>query len=138
MSHDLQGKAAVVTGASRGIGRAIAVGLAAHGARVAVGYLRNHVLADEVVETIAGASGEAVAVAADLSRPAEVTRLFDEAEKAFGTLDVVVANAADILEKPLAECTEDDYDRIFAANTKSVFFTLQQAARRLATAAASS
>ena len=67
-----------------------------------------------------------------------MTRLFDEAEKAFGTLDVVVANAADILEKPLAECTEDDYDRIFAANTKSVFFTLQQAARRLATAAASS
>jgi 3-oxoacyl-[acyl-carrier protein] reductase len=58
-------------------------------------------------------------------------RLFEEAEKAVGALDIVVANAADIMVKPLAECTEEDYDRIFDANTKSVFFTLKEAARRL-------
>jgi 3-oxoacyl-[acyl-carrier protein] reductase len=127
----LDGKSAVVTGASRGIGRAIALGLAAQGARVVVGYLRNDERAAEVVDAITRAGGTATAVRADLSHPDEVARLFDEAERAVGTLDIAVANAADIMEKPLAECTEQDYDRIFAHNTKSVFFTLQQAARRL-------
>ncbi|MEN3266538.1 MAG: 3-oxoacyl-[acyl-carrier protein] reductase [Pseudonocardia sp.] len=127
----LQGKAAVVTGASRGIGRAIAVGLAAHGARLVVGYAKNDALAAEVVNAITGAGGTAAAIRADLSRPDEVIRLFEEAEQAIGSLDIAVANAADILEKPLAECTEYDYDRIFDTNTRSVFFTLQQAARRL-------
>lgn len=131
MSDQLQGKTALVTGASRGIGRAIALGLAAHGADVVVSYLKNDALADEVVETIVSAGGTAVAVRADLSRPDEVARLFDDAEQAVGSLDIVVANAADILEKPLADCTEQDYDRIFDTNTKGVFFTLRNAARRL-------
>jgi len=131
VSGQLQGKAALVTGASRGIGRAIALGLAAHGADVVVSYLKNGAMADEVVETIVSAGGTAAAVRADLSRPDEIARLFDDAEHAVGSLDIVVANAADILEKPLAECTEQDYDRLFNTNTKSVFFTLQNAARRL-------
>jgi 3-oxoacyl-[acyl-carrier protein] reductase len=131
VSGQLQGKAALVTGASRGIGRAIALGLAAHGADVVVSYLKNGAMADEVVETIVSGGGTAAAVRADLSRPDEIARLFDDAEHAVGSLDIVVANAADILEKPLAECTEQDYDRLFNTNTKSVFFTLQNAARRL-------
>jgi 3-oxoacyl-[acyl-carrier protein] reductase len=131
VSDQLQGKTALVTGASRGIGRAIALGLAAHGADVVVSYLKNDALADEVVETIVSAGGTAVAVRADLFRPDEVARLFDDAEQAVGSLDIVVANAADILEKPLADCTEQDYDRIFDTNTKGVFFTLRNAARRL-------
>jgi 3-oxoacyl-[acyl-carrier protein] reductase len=131
VSDQLQGKAALVTGASRGIGRAIAVGLAAHGARVVVNYLKNEAQAGEVVDAITGAGGTSAAIQADLSRPAEVTRLFDEAERTVGSLDIAVANAAGMMEKPLAECTEQDYDRIFDTNVKGVFFTLQEAARRL-------
>jgi 3-oxoacyl-[acyl-carrier protein] reductase len=131
LADHLRGKNALVTGASRGIGRAIAVGLAAQGARVVVGYRRNERLAAEVVQVITSAGGTATAIGADLSHPEEVTRVFDGAEHAVGPLDIVVANAADLLEKPLAECTEQDYERIFGTNTKGVFFTLQQAARRL-------
>jgi 3-oxoacyl-[acyl-carrier protein] reductase len=127
----LRGKNALITGSSRGIGRAIAGGLAAQGASVVISYLKNESRAREVVNAIAGAGGKAIAVQADLSRPAEVARLFAEAERSVGRLDIVVANAADILVKPLAECTEEDYDRIFDTNAKSVFFTLQEAARRL-------
>ena len=131
MGAQLRGKAALVTGGSRGIGRAIAAGLASEGAAVAVGYLRNEDRAREVVRTITDAGGRATALQADVSRPAEVTRLFDGAEGALGPLDIVVANAADLIEKPLADCSEDDYHRIFDTNTKGVFFTLGEAARRL-------
>jgi len=131
MSSSLVGKAALVTGASRGIGRAVALGLAEQGAAVAIGYLTNKERAREVVDQIVDGGGKAIAVGADLSRPAEVTRLFTEAEAAVGTVDIVVANAADALIKPLVDCTEEDYDRIFDTNTRSVFFCLQEAARRL-------
>ena len=131
MGNSLRGKTALVTGGSRGIGRAIALQLAASGANVVIGYLKNEAKADEVVATIAAAGGKAKSVRADLSRPAGVAALFDEAERTFGRLDIVVANAADILVKPLLDCSEEDYDRIFDANTKSVFFTLKEAARRL-------
>ncbi|QWF82159.1 SDR family oxidoreductase [Amycolatopsis sp. CA-230715] len=131
MSEQLKGKHALVTGASRGIGRAIAIGLAAQGAAVTVGYVANEERAAETVDAIVGAGGQATAVRADLSVLPEITRLFDEAEGAFGPLDIVVANAADALVKPLADCTEEDYDRIFGTNAKGVFFTLQQAAKRV-------
>ena len=101
--QSLQGKAALVTGGSRGIGRAIALGLAAQGATVVIGYLKNDARAQEVVKTVADGEGKAVAVQADLSRPTEVSRMFDEAEKTFGELHIVVANAADIVVKPLAD-----------------------------------
>jgi 3-oxoacyl-[acyl-carrier protein] reductase len=131
MEYPLQGKNALVTGGSRGIGRAIALGLASRGAHVAIGYLKNDDRAREIVKVIAEQGGKATAISADLSRPIEVTRLFDQAEQALGALNIVVANAADILLKPLADCTEEDYDRIFNTNTKGVFFTLKEAARRL-------
>jgi len=131
MQDSLRGKTALITGGSRGIGRAIALGLASHGASVVIGYLKNDARAGEVVKMIADAGSKAAALKADLSRPIEVTRLFDEAERAIGALDIVVASAADILEKPLVECSEEDYARIFDTNTKGVFFTLKEAARRL-------
>jgi 3-oxoacyl-[acyl-carrier protein] reductase len=131
MQGPLHDKNALVTGASRGIGRAIAIGLASHGAKVAIGYVRNASRAEEVVRTIAAAKGKAVAISADLSRPAEVARLFDEAQQKLGILDIVVANAADMIVKPLTDCGEEDYDRIFNTNAKGVFFTLKEAARRL-------
>jgi 3-oxoacyl-[acyl-carrier protein] reductase len=131
MEQALRGKSALVTGGSRGIGRAIALGLASQGAAVVIGYLKNDARAGDVVKTISEMKGKASAIQADLSRPSEVIRLFEAAEKAVGDLDIVVANAADIMVKPLVECTEEDYDRIFDANTKSVFFTLKEAARRI-------
>jgi 3-oxoacyl-[acyl-carrier protein] reductase len=131
MADDLKGKTALVTGASRGIGRSIALGLAARGAAVAVGYVRSAEKAESVVAEITGAGGSALAIQADLAQEAEVVRLFDTAERAHGVLDIVVANAADALQKPLIDCTEADYDRIFDTNTKGVFFTLREAGRRV-------
>ncbi|HEY2697421.1 MAG TPA: SDR family oxidoreductase [Pseudonocardiaceae bacterium] len=131
MSGQLTGKAALVTGGSRGIGAAIAIGLAEQGAAVVIGYVRNEELARQVARTITDAGGKAVPIQADLSELSQIERLFDEAERGIGELDIVIANAADALQLPLIDCTEADYDRIFNTNTKGVFFTLQQAARRL-------
>ena len=131
MSNSLEGKSAVVTGGSRGIGRTIGLELSSHGVSVVIGYLSNEARAREVIETITNAGGKATAIQADLSRAGEVTRLFDAAEQIFGALDIVVANAADIIVKPLMDCTEEEYDRIFNTNTKGVFFTLKEAAKRL-------
>ncbi len=130
-NHDLSGKSALVTGASRGIGRAIAIGLAGRGAKVAVGYLKNAKLAAEVVDQIRDSGGVAVAIQADLARPSEVAATFDQAEAKLGPLDIVVANASDVIIKPFVDFTEDEFDRLFAANAKSAFFTMQEAAKRL-------
>jgi 3-oxoacyl-[acyl-carrier protein] reductase len=131
MSLPLEGKSALVTGSSRGIGRAIAKRLAADGAAVVINYVRNKQRADEAVKAILERGGKAIAIPADVAEPAEVRRLFDEAEKNVGGLDIVVANAGVVLEKPLAESSEEDYDYVFNINTKGVFFTLQEAARRI-------
>jgi len=131
MSFALEGKTALVTGASRGIGRAIGEKLAADGATVIINYARNQQPAQELVSAIVAKGGKAVAIQADVSKPAEVRRLFGEAEKAIGPLDVVIANAGVYLSKPLIESTEADYDYVFDINTRGVFFTLQEAARRV-------
>jgi 3-oxoacyl-[acyl-carrier protein] reductase len=131
MSISLKGKSALVTGSSRGIGRAIAERLAADGAAVAINYARNRQLAQEVMDGILARGGKAVAIQADVSKPAEVRRLFSEAVKVVGPLDIVVANAGVVLEKALVESTEEDYDSVFNINAKGVFFTLQEAARHV-------
>ena len=131
MAFLLAGKTALVTGSSRGIGRAIAERLAADGAAVVINYTRNEQPAQAVVNSILGRGGKAIAIQANISKPAEVRRLFSEAEKAIGRLDIVVANAGVHISKPLIENTEADYDYIFDINTKGVFFTLQEAARRV-------
>ncbi|MCA0046725.1 SDR family oxidoreductase [Mesorhizobium sp. B283B1A] len=127
----LQGKTALVTGSSRGIGRAIAEGLAAKGAAVAVNYVGNQKAADEVVAAIAGNGGKAVAIQADMSSVSDISRLFDEAERELGTIDIVVANVGVAVIKPLTEATEADFDHVFGTNAKGTFFTLQEAARRV-------
>ena len=124
-------KFAVVTGSSRGIGRAIAERLAADGVEVVINYARNAKQAREVVNGIVDRGGKAVAIQADVSKPAEIRRLFDEAEKFNGRPDIVVANAGVFLRRPLADSTEEDYDNVFNTNTKGVFFTLREAARRV-------
>jgi 3-oxoacyl-[acyl-carrier protein] reductase len=131
MAFLLQGKNALVTGSSRGIGRAIAERLAVQGAAVVVNYARSPQQAREVVDGIKARDGKTLAIQADVSKPAEVRRLFDETEKQVGRLDIVVANAGVYLSKPLVEYTEADYDYVFNINTRGVFFTLQEAARRV-------
>jgi 3-oxoacyl-[acyl-carrier protein] reductase len=128
----LQGKVALVTGASRGIGRAIAARLAKDGAAVVVNYAGSEQQAREVVAGIEETGGQAIAVRADVSRVADVVRLFDATFERFGRLDILVNNAGVILYKLVADVTEEEFDRLFAVNVKGTFFACQQAAKRLA------
>ncbi len=132
MSEHLKGKVALVTGASRGIGRAIAERLARAGASVVVNYASNGAEAQKVVAEIEGKGGKAFAIQADVGRVSEIVRLFDQAIAHFGKLDILVNNAGVMLIKPVSATTEADFDRIFAINVKGTFFACQQAATRLA------
>jgi 3-oxoacyl-[acyl-carrier protein] reductase len=127
----LEEKGALVTGASRGIGRANALRLAREGAAVVINYYGSADTARQVVAEIEAASGRAVAVQADESQVGEVGRLFDEGLKHFGRLDILVNNAGVFFTKPLADVGEAEFDRNFAVNVKGTFFARQQAAKRL-------
>lgn len=131
MEKDLDGKNALVTGSSRGIGRAIAEALAARGAAVAVNYRENERAALDVVGAITSQDGMAVAIKADVAIVDDIYRMFDEAEAKLGPLDIVVASAATAVIKPAVAVTLEDYNRTFDANTRGAFFTLQQAAIRV-------
>lgn len=124
-------KAAIVTGSSRGIGRAVATRLAADGFAVTVNYAGNRSAAEEVVAAITSAGGRAIAVGADISQAADVARLFDETEQAFGSIEVLVNNAGIMITKTIAETDESTFDRTFAINVRGTFLTLRQAATRL-------
>ena len=128
---ELGGKIALVTGASRGIGRAIALRLGRAGASVVVNYARSPDQAQEVVAALEAAGGRATAIQADLSQPADVARLFEQGEAFFGGLDIVVNNAGTYLSKPLAEVTMDDFNQVFDLDAKGTFLALQEAARRV-------
>lgn len=132
MENTLKGKIALVTGASRGIGRAIAERLAKSGASVVVNYSSSPGEAQKTVEKIKADGGKAIAIQADVGRVSEITRLFDESIKHFGKLDILVNNAGVMFMKPVSATTEADFDRIFAINVKGTFFACQQAATRLA------
>src|SRR5258707_8882114 len=128
------GKNALVTGSSSGIGRATAEGLGARGASVTVNYPNDAqaAAAEEIVSAIRSDGGKAIAVKADLTRMDAIPSLFDEAERAFGPLDMVVSNVGGNLKRlKIEEVTEEDFDAGMAFNAKSQFFVLQQAARRV-------
>lgn len=127
------GKAAIVTGASRGIGRAIALRLAQDGFAVTVNYASRAADADEVVGAIAAAGGRAIAVQGDVANAADCARLFDETDKAFGGVDVVINNAGVIQPgiTMLADTDDALYERIFSINTRGTFNMLRLAATRL-------
>jgi len=129
-SADLTGQVALVTGASRGIGQAIAIRLGLLGASVVVNYSRDAARAAETVAAITAAGSDALAVQADISQPSQVESLFEAARTWFGGVDILVANAGiDETGGPIVDVTEADYDRMFGVNAKGAFFTLQQAAR---------
>ena len=125
---NLKGKVAVVTGASKGIGAAIAGQLAAEGASVIVNYASSAAQAHALVEKIQSAGGTAKAVQADVSKPAEARKLIASTVAAFGKVDILVNNAGVYEFAPLAEINEDHYNRIFDLNVKGLLFTTQAAA----------
>ncbi len=125
----LEGKVAVITGASRGIGRAIALRLAREGAAVVASA--NEAAIAETAAAIVAAGGRAIAVEADVTARADVRRLYDAAEAAFGRVDISVQNAGVITIARIEAMTEAEWDRVLAVNTKGVFLCCQEAIRHL-------
>ena len=126
---DLNGKVAVVTGASKGIGAGIAKTLAAAGAAVVVNYSSDKPGADKTVAAIEAAGGKAVAVQGNVSKAADVSRLFAEAQAAYGPLDILVNNAAVFAFAPLEAIAEDEFHRQFNTNVLGTILTTQEAVK---------
>lgn len=129
MSQKLVGKVAVVTGASKGIGASIAKHLAAEGAAVVVNYASSKEGADRVVAEIVGKGGRAVAVKADVSNPADIKRLFDETQKNFDRLDVLVNNAGIYDFAPLEAVTPEHFHKQFNLNVLGLILASQEAVK---------
>lgn len=127
VNSKLSGKVAVVTGASKGIGAAIAKHLAAAGASVVVNYSSSKADGDKVVAEIVAGGGRAVAVQANVARQADVERLFAETNKAFGRLDILVNNAGIYEGQPLGQITEENFHRQFNLNVLGVILSTQEA-----------
>jgi len=125
----LTGKVAIVTGASKGIGAGIAKGLGAAGASVVVNYSSSKEGADRVVAEIKGQGGKAIAVQGDVSKAADVRRLFDETKKAFGVPDVLVNNAGIFKFEPIEAVTEKEFHRHFDTNVLGPILMIQEAAK---------
>lgn len=131
MNKNLNGQVAIVTGASRGIGRQIAIQLARSGAKVVVNYSANGEKAAETVQSIERSGGEAAAIRADIGKVSEVEALFAETLERFGRLDILVNNAAIMECKAIADVTEEMVDRHFAINVKGTYFACQQAMKHM-------
>jgi len=127
----LVGKIALVTGSSRGIGRAMVERLSQDGAAVVVNYVNSSEKAQEVAAAVKAGGGTAVALEADVSKLEDIQRLFDRTVEHFGRLDILVNNAGIRITKNVAEIGEEEFDRLFAINVKGTFFSCQLAARRL-------
>jgi 3-oxoacyl-[acyl-carrier protein] reductase len=125
--NELTGKVAIVTGASKGIGAAIAKGLGAAGAAVVVNYASSKEGADRVVAAITGKGGKALAVRGDVSKAADVKRLFAETKRAFDAPDVLVNNAGIYAFEPLENVSEDEFHREFNTNVLGPILTTQEA-----------
>ncbi|HYZ83657.1 MAG TPA: glucose 1-dehydrogenase [Bryobacteraceae bacterium] len=125
----VNGKVAVVTGASKGIGASIAEQLALEGASVVVNYASSKAGADSVVKRIEAAGGKAIAVQADLSKPEQVARLFEETKKAFGRLDILVNNAGVYEFRPIESVTPEHFYRHFDLNVLGLLLATQEAVK---------
>jgi len=127
----LQDRFALVTGASKGVGKGIALELARQGAAVAVNYLSDAAGADATAAEITAAGGRALTVQADVGSKQQVDEMFDRVLAAFGRLDILVNNAGIQTWKPLLELTEEEWDRVLATNLKGCFLCTQRAARAM-------
>src|SRR6202050_2926623 len=126
----LSEKVAIVTGASKGIGSGIAKALAAAGARVAVNYSSDRKGAERVAQTIVDSGGKAIAIGADVAKAADVARLFEEVDTAFGRLDVLVNNAGVFRFGAFAEITEESFHLHYNVNVLGAILTVQEAIKR--------
>ena len=126
---NLEGKVAIVTGASKGIGAAIAKGLGAAGAAVVVNYASSRDGADRVVAEITGKGGRAIAVQGDVGKADDVRRLFEETQRAFGALDVLVNNAGVYQLEPIESVVEDAFHRQFNTNVLGPILAIQEAVK---------
>ncbi|CEJ60503.1 hypothetical protein PMG11_09075 [Penicillium brasilianum] len=131
VNKELSGKVALVTGASRGIGAAIAIKFAQHGANVAINYVSSSTAADSVANEVRTHGVRALTVKADVSNQAEVGTMFEAVKREFGRLDIVVSNSGIEHFGVLGEVTGDDIDRIFAVNVKGQYFVAQEAYKYL-------
>lgn len=129
MTKQLEGKAALVTGASRGIGRAIAVALGAAGAKVAVNYLGGAEGAEETARLIQQAGGEAVTLQGDVAKPDEAEKLVQAAVSALGKIDILVNNAGVVRDNLAMRISEADWDAVVDTNLKGAFFCAKAALR---------
>lgn len=127
----LEGKVALVTGSSQGIGRAIALRLARDGADVCVNYHRAAAAARDVQQQIERLGRRAIVVQADVARLEDVQRLIDQTVGQLGRLDILINNAGIEIKQPFLEVTEENYDRVLAVNLKGAFFCAQEAARQM-------
>jgi 3-oxoacyl-[acyl-carrier protein] reductase len=125
-------KTAIVTGASRGIGRTIALRLAADGFGVVVNFAGNAAKAEDVVNEITSAGGRALAIQADVANPEDVKQLFEKTLKVFGQIDVVVNNAGIMPLSPIAKGDVETFDKVIATNLRGTFLVLAQAAQHVA------
>jgi 3-oxoacyl-[acyl-carrier protein] reductase len=126
-----EGKVAIVTGASRGIGKAIAERLAGDGFAVLVNYARSAGPAEALVRTIVESGGRASAFKADVSDPAAVHAMFDATETQFGGVDVLVNNAGILLQSNIADTSDSDFDKLVTINLRGTFNGLREAAKRI-------
>lgn len=128
----LANKVALITGSARGLGKAIAERYAAMGASIVINYSRDKASADEVVSNITAMGAKVIAVQADVTKIKDIERLFAEAKKAFGRIDIVVANAGiELIQLPVTDFTEEQFDKVFNINVKGTYFTIQQAAKHV-------
>jgi NAD(P)-dependent dehydrogenase (short-subunit alcohol dehydrogenase family) len=132
--RSLEGQAAVVTGADRGIGQGIAIGLAKAGCRVAVNHIGSAAHADDTVRQLLGLGADAVAVRADVRRAGDVTAMIEAAVERFGRLDLLVNNAGVQTEGRFLDVTEEDWDFVIDTNLKGCFLCTQAAARHMVAA----
>jgi 3-oxoacyl-[acyl-carrier protein] reductase len=130
--NTLNNKVVLVTGASKGIGAAVARKLAVEGAKLIINFAGGREAAGQTVQSIRVAGGEAIALQADVSKAAEVASLFDAAISHYGRIDVLVNNAGIMITKLLKDTTDEDFNRQFEVNVRGTFNTLREAATKLA------
>ncbi|CAI0816926.1 TPA: SDR family oxidoreductase [Serratia liquefaciens] len=133
--QSLNGKVVLIAGGAKNLGGLVARDLAANGATAVVVHYNSdatRAAAEETLQAVKAAGAQAIAVQGDLTQPANVALLFEEAVKAFGKVDIAINTAGLVIKKPIAEVTEADYDSSFDINAKAAFFFIQQAGKHLA------